>query len=332
MSLRSERDFLTTVVPIGARCRDGRWDSLLLQQLTTFCTVVDENGFTRAAEVLSISQPAVSKQVQSLEQHLRTTLLVRTGRQLSLTPSGEIVYSYARRVMHTIEELRGALENLAVPGYGRLSIGSVSTVALFTLPQLLGSYAKQHPLVTVHVRTGSVNSVLRMVLRNEIDVGLVTVPLNHELIRTVPLFRDRIMLVAGPDTVWARDKVVSAERLSRMPMIAYERNSKFRGYVDASFEAAGVTPDVIMEFDSHEAVKAMVKAGFGVAMEPWSAIADELHAGRLVELTVDGLGELGRMTSLIVRRDRHYSPPVRAFVDLVRSMFSNLADPFSTGS
>lgn len=305
---------------------------MLLQQLTTFCTVVDENGFTRAAEVLSISQPAVSKQVQSLEQHLRTTLLVRTGRQLSLTPAGEIVYSYARRVIHAIEELRGALENLAVPGYGRLSIGSVSTVALFTLPQLLGSYAQQHPLVTVHVRTGSVNAVLRMVLRNEIDVGLVTVPLNHELIRTVPLFRDRIVLVAGPDTVWARDKVVSAERLSRMPMIAYERNSKFRGYVDASFEAAGVTPDVIMEFDSHEAVKAMVKAGFGVAMEPWSAIADELHAGRLVELTVDGLGELGRMTSLIVRRDRHYSPPVRAFVDLVRSMFSNFADPFSIGS
>lgn len=303
---------------------------MLLQQLVTFCTVVDENGFTRAAEVLSISQPAVSKQVQALEQQLRTTLLHRSGRRLSLTPAGEIVYSYARRIVHTVEELHGALDHLAVPGYGRLSIGSVSTVALFTLPRLLGSFANQHPLVTVHVRTGTVNSVLRMVLRNEIDAGLVTVPLHHELIRTVPLFRDRIVLVASPDTVWARDKVVSRERFSRMPMIAYERNSNFRGYVDASFEAAGLTPDIIMEFDSHEAVKAMVLAGFGVAMEPLSAVAEELKEGTLVELKVDGLGDLGRITSLILRRDRQYSPPVYAFVDLVRSMFPEALAQFSS--
>lgn len=294
---------------------------MLLQQLVTFCTVVDEDGFTRAAEVLSISQPAVSKQVQALEQHLRVQLLVRSGRQLTLTPAGEAVYSHARRVMHTVDEMRGALQSLAVPGYGRLSIGAVSTVALFTLPKLLGVFAEQRPLVTVHVRTGAVDDVLQMVLRNEIDVGLVTVPLNHELIRTVPLFRDRIMLVAGPDTTWAKQKKVSPERLAKMPMIAYERNSKFRGYVDASFEAAGLTADVVMEFDSHEAVKAMVKAGFGVAMEPWSAVADELASGRLVELKIQGLEELGRQTSLIVRRDRHYSPSVHAFIQLVQDFF-----------
>lgn len=294
---------------------------MLLQQLVTFCTVVDEDGFTRAAEVLSISQPAVSKQVQSLEQNMQATLLIRSGRQMVLTPAGEVVYSYARRVIHTVDEMRSSLQNLTVPGYGRLSIGAVSTVALFTLPKLLGTFAEVRPLVTVHVRTGTVDDVLQMVLRNEIDIGLVTVPLNHELIRTVPLFRDRIMLVAGPDTVWAREKTVTPERLAKLPMIAYERNSKFRGYVDASFQAAGLTADVVMEFDSHEAVKAMVKAGLGVAMEPWSAVADELQDGRLVELAVEGLAELGRRTSLIVRRDRHYSPAVHAFKELVRDVF-----------
>ncbi|MFS8524627.1 MAG: LysR family transcriptional regulator [Limnochordales bacterium] len=294
---------------------------MLLQQLITFCTVVDEGGFTRAADVLSMSQPAVSKQVKTLEQKLQAELLVRTGRQVSLTPAGELVYSYAKRIIHTVEELHGALENLSVPGYGRLSIGSVSTVAMFTLPELLGVYTREHPLVTVHVRTGTVDEVMQMVLRNEIDIGLVTVPLTHELLHTIPLFRDRILLVASPGTPWAGRSVVKPQELAQMPMIAYQRESKFRAYVDASFQAAGITPDVIMEFDSHEAVKAMVAAGFGVAMMPSSAVADDIEEGALVELKIAGFEELARITSLIIRRDRHQSPPVRAFLDLVRHTF-----------
>lgn len=301
---------------------------MLLQQLTTFCTVVDEGGFTRAAEMLNMSQPAVSKQVKTLEQKLRAELLLRAGRQVTLTPAGEIVYTYAKRVIHTIEEMRGALENLSVPGYGRLSIGAVSTVAMFTLPALLGTFSKERPLVTVHVRTGTIDEVLQMVLRNEIDIGLITVPLTHELIHTMPLFRDRILLVASPDTPWAQRPIVSPEDLGGMPMIAYERVSKFRRYVDSSFEAAGMTPDVVMEFDSHQAVKAMVLEGFGVAMMPSSAVARDIEHGRLVELKIAGFEELARVTSLIIRRDRHQSPPVRAFLDLVRETFPQATASF----
>jgi len=296
---------------------------VLLQQLMTFCTVVDEGGFTRAAEVLNLSQPAVTKQVKSLEREMGAVLLARRGRRVALTPAGEIVYSYARRIIHTIEECQGALANLNTPGYGRLTIGAVSTVAMYTLPDLLADFAKQQPLVTVHVRTGTIDQVLLMVLRNEMDVGLVTVPVSHELINTIPLFRDRIVLIASPDSPWAEKRMLSPRELAAIPMIAYERDSKFRTYVDASFEAAGITPDVIMEFDSHEAVKTMVMAGFGVAMEPWSAVAKDLREGRLVELGIAGFEELGRITSLIMRRDRHQSPAVRAFLRLVRSAFPN---------
>nr|MBO2477402.1 LysR family transcriptional regulator [Bacillota bacterium] len=153
---------------------------MLLEQLITFCTVVDEGGFTRAAEVLGLSQPAVTKQVKSLEKELRAVLLTRSGRRVNLTPAGEIVYSYARRIIHTIEECQGALANLTTPGYGRLTIGAVSTVAIFTLPEVLSAFVKQQPLVTVHVRTGTIDQVLTMVLRNEMDLGIVTVPISHE--------------------------------------------------------------------------------------------------------------------------------------------------------
>ncbi len=245
-----------------------------------------------------------------------------------MTPAGEIVYTYAKRAISTIEEMQAALDALAVPGYGRLSLGAVSTVAIFTLPSLLGTFSKQHPLVTVQVRTGTIDEVMQMVLRNEIDIGLVTVPVTHELLHTLPLFRDRILLVARPDTPWAAKPVSTPSELPGMPMIAYERASKFRRYVDASFEAAGITPDVIMEFDSHEAVKAMVLAGFGVAMMPSSAVVKDIQHGRLVELKIAGFEELARVTSLIIRRDRYQSPPVRAFLDLVQETFPEPAASF----
>src|SRR5690606_40432998 len=98
---------------------------------------------------------------------------------------------------------------------------------------------------------------------------------------------------------WSSD--VCSSDLAQMPMIAYQRESKFRAYVDASFQAAGITPDVIMEFDSHEAVKAMVAAGFGVAMMPSSAVADDIEEGALVELKIAGFEELARITSLMIR-------------------------------
>ena len=145
--------------------------------------------------------------------------------------------------------------------------------------------------------------------------------MSHELLHTMPLFRDRILLVASPDTPWARRPVVEPQDLGNMPMIAYERVSKFRAYVDASFQAAGFTPDVIMEFDSHEAVKAMVTAGFGVAMmpsSPWPPTSKR-KPGRADHRGLRGAGPHHVVS--IIRRGPHQSPPVRAFLDLVRETF-----------
>src|SRR5690606_8619994 len=105
----------------------------------------DLNSFTQAAQDLNLSQPAVTKQVKALEQELGTRLLMRRGRQLRLTPAGEILYPYAKRTIHTPQECRDALHNLQAPGRGRLAIGTVPTIALFTLPDLLAQFAQEHP-------------------------------------------------------------------------------------------------------------------------------------------------------------------------------------------
>ena len=294
---------------------------MFLQHLQTFCRVVEERSFTRAAEALHLSQPTVTKQVRSLEQELGTILLHRDHREVTLTPAGELVYLYAQRVLNLVRELHSALEALNTPGRGDLRLAAVLTITLFTLPRILDEYSHRHPLVTLHVQTGTNQEVLAKVLRNEADVGLVTVPMTHGQVRTIPLFDDRIVLVASPGTPWAQRLRIAPAELAQLPMITYQRHSHFRNFVDANFEAAGITPNVVMEFDSHEAVKVMALLGLGVAMLPASAIAEDLARGALVEIKIEGFPELSRTTSALVRRDRPATPPLAHFLALLEEMY-----------
>lgn len=293
---------------------------MLYQYLETFCRVVDEGSFTKAADSLGFSQPTVTKQVHALEEMMGATLIQRGPRHLRLTPAGEIVYSHARRILRTVHDCKAAIQALHQPGRGDLSIGTVGTIALFTLPPVLEAYRQEHPHVTLHVRTGTNQHVLTLVLHHEVDVGLTTVPLSHPQISTVPLFNDRVLLVASPKSSWASEKSVTPAEVSQLPMISYQRPSQFQSFVQANFESAGITPRVVMEFDSHEAVKTMVQLGLGVAMVPESAARDDLASGRLIELHIRDFPPLARTTSLIMRQDRHPTPAVASFRALLLSM------------
>lgn len=295
--------------------------SVYLQQFVTFCRVVDLQSFTLAARELSLSQPAVTKQVRALEAALGAQLLRRRGRQLRLTPAGEVVYPYAKRMIHTVLECKNALRSLQAPGRGTLSIATAPTIALFTLPDVLGQFAREHPFVTVHLRTGNNAEVAQMVLREEVDMGIVPLPYTHEELQTTPLFHDPILLVSNPQAPWAKRTVLDPVELSRIPLIGYRRGSQFRNFVDAHFDAAGITPNQVMEMDSHEAVKIMVQQGFGVAPLPESAVKEDLEQGTLIALSVTGLGPIGRTTCTIIRRDHPRTDPVNDFFDLLRRTF-----------
>lgn len=292
-----------------------------LQHLITFCRVVDLNSFTQAAQDLNLSQPAVTKQVKALEQELGTRLLMRRGRQLRLTPAGEILYPYAKRTIHTLQECRDALHNLQAPGMGRLAIGTVPTIALFTLPDLLAQFAREHPMVSVRLRTGINAEIAELVLRSEVDIGILPVPFTHEELQTTPLFHDPILLVSSPQAPWANRSWLSPVELSRLPMICYRRGTQFRNFVDAHFDAAGITVNEVMEFDSHEAVKTMVGLGFGVGALPETAVREDLEKGRLITLSVRGLRPISRITSVIIRRDHPRSGPLGNFFQLLRRTF-----------
>ena len=283
---------------------------MILQHLVTFCRVVETGGFSRAGELVGLSQPAVTRQVAALESELGAPLMDRTSRQFRLTPAGELVYERARRLAQGVTELREAVDDLVHHDRGRVTIGAVTTVGLGLLPPILTEFARQYPSVRILVKAGRTTETLERVLHGEIDMAVMTAPVTHPRLRSIALRKDPVVLVASPERAAALPSPLPLEELSQIEMISFQAPSRFRTYVDSILEQHGVYPNMTMEFDSHEAVKMMVELGFGVALVPQSAVQDDLESGRLVKLSVAGLGEISRTTSLIIRKEqegRHVS-------------------------
>lgn len=290
---------------------------MLLQHLITFCRVVEEGSFTRAAQVQNMTQPSVTKQIGALEDHLSIQLFTRQGKQVHLTPGGDLVYAYARQIHHLIHDCEAAVQELRSPGSGHITVGCVHTIGLFTLPDILADYAREHPRVKINVKTGNNVETVALLLHGEVDLGIITTPQVHERLESRPLFQDPLLVVAGVEFAEGLSNPLSLAELARQPMIAYVRGAKFRMSTDMLLEQVGISPNVVMEFDNHEAIKTMVRLGFGVALEPASAVQKDLASGELVALNVPELPESSRTTSLILRRDELRPAAVEAFIQML---------------
>ena len=289
---------------------------MLLQQLIAFSRVAEEGSFTRAADLLNISQPAVTRQVARLEAELGVPLIERSGRSFHLTRAGEVVYVYAREISALVSRCRDEVTALSQPGRGQVSIGCVTTVGLFTLPELIVDFRRLYPDVQIRVWSGRVDGVLDRVLNGTADLGLTSSPVMHQRLISVPLFDDPVIPIAAPSVAQALPKPVPLAMLADVDMILYQEPSRFRTLVDASLEQVGVYPRVAMEFDSHEAVRMAVTLGYGIALVPREAVTADLQSGALVRLDVDGLPPISRTTSLILRRRDPGRPP--AVLNLIR--------------
>lgn len=303
---------------------------MLLQQLIAFSRVAEESSFTRAADLLNLSQPAVTRQVAGLESELGVQLIERTGRNFHLTQAGEVVYSYAREIASLVDRCRGEIAALSHPEHGLVAIACVTTVGLFTLPGLILDYRRLYPGVRLRVWSGRLDGVLDRLLDGSADIGLASSPIVHPRMISVPLFDDPVIPVAAPALARTLPQPVPLERLAESEMIVYQAPSRFRTLVDAALEQVGVTPRIGMEFDSHEAVRTAVLLGYGIALVPQEAVTADIDSGSLMRLEVEGLPPISRTTSLVLRRgDLSRLPAVGNFIRLILDRYGREAKPRS---
>lgn len=284
-----------------------------LFQLHSFLKVAEVGNVTRAAEALYLTQPAVTQHIKSLENELGVVLFDRTGRGVRLTEAGEAFREYTHRCLALLDEGRAVILDLQKGSVGRIAIGAGVTTSIFHLPQWLQEFRDHYPGIDVVVKTGRSREVAGWVLERDIDLGLVTSPVDHPDLRVTGLFDEEIILVAPPDHPLAYNNG-TAQKLEESPLILFPHGSGFREYLDHTLAEAGVQAQVKMETDSVEAIKSFVMVGLGVSFLPESAVDAEVEAGLLERVTVESLPRLARNTSVVYRIDRYLSTAAQGFM------------------
>ena len=188
-------------------------------------------------------------------------------------------------------------------GAGRLALGAAPAISTYVLPSILRRFATSHPRVSVSVRTGHSEEVLELVLREQVDIGLVR-ELRHPDIVSTPLYEDRVILVVEPGHRFAGRGRIRLDEIAGEQLVLFDRTSSYSELTNAVFRGAGVRPEGVMELDNIDAAKKMVQQGFGVALIPYTAVADELDAGLLRRVEIEDAEPLRRQIVAVRRRDR----------------------------
>jgi DNA-binding transcriptional LysR family regulator len=291
-----------------------------LNHLFLFRAVAEAGGFSRAAEQIHVSQPAISMQVGELEAQLGLTLFQRLGRGVKLTGAGKLLLGYAQRLSALAVEAEQAMAEVKGLRRGHLAIGASTTIGVYLLPDLLGEYRRRYPDIDLQFDIANTDDIQHRLVDGTLDAGLTEglPPDRHEL-ETVVFLRDQLVPISRPDHPRLRpeSKPLTLRQLCAEPMIVREAGSGTREVIDRALAKRGQkfqrSPLVL---GSTEAIKRAVAAGLGVAIVSHLTIQTELAAGQLAILPLQGF-QLTRPLHRLCWRNRARDPAALAFLGLL---------------
>ena len=260
------------------------------RRLQVFHTVARLLSFTKAAESLHMTQPAVTFQVRQLEEYFNTRLFDRTHNRISLTDAGMRVYEYADQIFDLYAKMDNAVRDMTGEISGVLIIGASTTIAEYMLPSLLGDFKTKYPDVNVHLKVSNSDGIVSMVENNDIDLGVVEAPVMNKNLVVENCRNDRLVAIVPPQHELAGSQNVNLRQLLEHAYIAREEGSGTREVIHEYLVNAGLKPadiHIAMELGSPEAIKGAVEAGMGVSIVSEVTIHKELQLGTLVALELD---------------------------------------------
>ncbi|SEH08356.1 selenium metabolism-associated LysR family transcriptional regulator [Candidatus Venteria ishoeyi] len=254
------------------------------RRLQVFYTVARMLSFTKAADALHMTQPAVTFQVRQLEEYFNTRLFDRTHNRISLTNVGERVFEYAEKIFDHYAEMENAVKELTGDVSGVLVIGASTTIAEYMLPTLLGDFKRKYPKVRIRLKISNTEGIVSMIEDNIIDLGVVEAPVNNKSLVVELCWQDHMVGVVPIDHPFAKNKTVSVHDLFTEPYICREEGSGTREVISEYLETAGISAcnlNIVMELGSPEAIKGAVEAGMGVSILSRATVQKELKLGTL---------------------------------------------------
>lgn len=289
-----------------------------LDQIETFLAVASCGGFHRAAEMLHVSQPAVSARIRLLEESLKTRLFTRSRSNFALSPAGKAFRPHAEQLLRAVAAARQAVHALQTEVSGVLAIAAGLSISTYLLPAILKKYQITHPKSMVSVRSGNSMQVLRMVLDGEVAIGLAR-SLHHPGVETTSLRDDPLVLVGHPSHPATRHKRVELREVEAWPLIFYDRGSSDWTLTNGLFRRAGLLPNVVLELETIEACKRMILRKLGLGFLPQLAITQELQSGKLRAIQIADAEPLHRSLDVIRSLHRPLGRDAQDFLTLLRT-------------
>jgi DNA-binding transcriptional LysR family regulator len=280
-------------------------------RLEAFVEVARTGSISRAAEALFVTQPALTARLQALERSLGADLLVRGRHGSRLSEAGKALLPHAERALVALRAGRTAVEEVRSGSAGRLTIGAAPAVSTYVLPAMLHRFQAKHPAVRLVVRSGHSEEVLQMVLRDEVEIGLMR-PIQHPEITATLLYEDELTLVVHRGHRFAAAGHVRMAELASEHLILFDRTSSYHELTSAIVRQAGISPRGRLEVDNIDAAKRMVEQRLGIALLPRTSVQADIGSGRLVPVAVIDMAPVRRQIVIARRRDAGELTPVLA--------------------
>ncbi|WP_312109242.1 LysR family transcriptional regulator [Brevibacillus reuszeri] len=288
------------------------------QQLLVFVTVADRQNFSRAAEELHMTQPAVSQYILSLERTVGTKLLERSNKYVRLNKAGEIVYHHAREILGLYTRMQSLVDDLMNTPSGHLTIGASYTYGEYVLPHVIARMRQHYPLITPTITIHNSTVITELVANRQLDVGIVEGEFLQEKMCVEPFADDRMYLIVSPAHPLAKKEEVNVSELLDETWIVREEGSGTREAAEKMFRMLQIQPKKQMEFGSTQVIKEAVEAGLGISLLSYWAIRKERKLGTLCTLKVAGT-PITRDFSLVTKTNEFHTKALDIFMDLIRT-------------
>lgn len=296
---------------------------LSLYKMEIFAAVVHEGSFSRAAQRLYMTQPAVSQHIQSLEAGLGVKLFRRGQRGVVLTPPGETLYEYTQRILKLVAEAESAVTQVENLASGQIQIGATPGVAVYLLPDWVNGFRARYPNLSTTLQTDITPGISAGILSSRLELGFVEGELessNPARLASIPLQEIELFVVVGRGHEWCQREDVAMQEINGQPFITRQPRSRTRIWIDETLQRFQVQPRIVGEFDNPESIKQAVMSNMGVTILPDYAIHRE-RENRLLSAIPIRDEPLRRELKLIWDADVPFSPVTRAFLQYMAGIY-----------
>lgn len=291
---------------------------LNLNQLRIFQAVAEARSFTRAAELVHLTQPGISKHIKQMEEHYGAPLFDRLGKKVALTAAGEILSDATREIMASLTAAEQRIGELKGLHGGKLVLGASFPLGIYVLPGILAAFRKQYPAVEVTVDISLSERIVAKILANKLDLGLITPGADDPRLFARQFMTDELIAIAPRNHRWASKKRIRPQELLGETFIVSARGAGTRAVVEERLKEMGIVLRNVVDFGNVEGVKRAVEAGLGVSIQARSVVEREISAGSLTGVALAGIdAKLARF--YIRRKDKHLSNAAQAFLALLQA-------------